>query len=315
MQLRNLKWTIPILTALIFAIGCSSEPEVVTKEVIKKVEVPVEVVKEVVVEKEVIKKVEVPVEVVKEVVVEKEVIKKVEVPVEVVKEVVVEKEVIKEIEVPVEVVKEVVVEKEVIKEIEVPVEVVKEVVVEKEVIKEVEVPVEVVKEVVVEKEVIKEIEVPVEVVKEVVVEKEVIKEVEVPVEVVKEVVVEKEVTKTESSTPTGTPVPMTTTHSDRAALEALYDATGGDNWEWRINWKSDEPLDQWYGVSTNRIGRVTNLNMDDPRGVAIGLRDPIPPELGSLTELIEINFGERSHPARVGKACQPHETQPGEQQA
>ena len=98
------------------ALACG-QTETVTKEVIKTVEVP----KEVVVEKEVIKTVEIekPVEVVKEVV------KTVEVP----KEVVVEKEVIKtvEIEKPVEVVKEVV------KTVEVP----KEVVVEKEVVKEV----------------------------------------------------------------------------------------------------------------------------------------------------------------------------------
>ena len=114
------------------------------KEVIKEVQVPGETI---VVEKEVIKTVEVPVEVIKEVVkevqvpgetiiVEKEVIKEVQVPGETV---VVEKEVIKTVEVPVEVVKEVV------KEVQVPGETV---VVEKEVVK----TVEVVKEVVVAQE-------------------------------------------------------------------------------------------------------------------------------------------------------------------
>lgn len=65
------------------------------KEVIKRVEVPVEVIKEV----QVIKEVEVPVEVIKEV----QVIKEVRVPVEIIKEV----EVIKEVQVPVEVVKQI----------------------------------------------------------------------------------------------------------------------------------------------------------------------------------------------------------------
>ncbi len=82
-----------IIFAALLAVACDSPPPR-TVEVIKEVEVPVEVVKEVV------RTVEVPVEVIKEV----------EVPVEVVKEVVrtVEVEVIKEVEVPVEVVKEVV---------------------------------------------------------------------------------------------------------------------------------------------------------------------------------------------------------------
>ena len=112
------------------------------KEVIREVEVPGETI---VVEKEVIKTVEVPVEVIKEVV------KEVQVPGETV---IVEKEVIKTVEVPGETV---VVEKEVVKTVEVPVEVV----VEKEVVKTVEVPGETV---VVEKEVVKTVEVVKEVV-------------------------------------------------------------------------------------------------------------------------------------------------------
>jgi len=83
------------------------EPEVV--EVIKEVEVPVEVIKEI----EVIKEVEKIVEVIKEIEVIKEVEKIVEVPVEVIKEVE------KIVEVPVEVIKEVEKIVEVIKEIEI----------------------------------------------------------------------------------------------------------------------------------------------------------------------------------------------------
>ena len=112
------------------------------KEVIKEVQVPGETV---VVEKEVIKTVEVPVEVIKEVV------KEVQVPGETV---IVEKEVVKEVQVPGETI---VVEKEVVKTIEVPVEVV----VEREVVKEVQVPGETV---VIEKEVVRTVEVVKEVV-------------------------------------------------------------------------------------------------------------------------------------------------------
>ena len=35
--------------------------------------------------------------------------------------------------------------------------------------------------------------------------------------------------------------------SDREALIALYDSTGGDNWNNNTNWKSDKSLGEWYG--------------------------------------------------------------------
>lgn len=51
--------------------------------------------------------------------------------------------------------------------------------------------------------------------------------------------------------------------SDRAALVALYEATGGDNWSDKRKWLSPEPLLAWHGVTTNRNGRVTLLNLSD----------------------------------------------------
>ena len=48
--------------------------------------------------------------------------------------------------------------------------------------------------------------------------------------------------------------------SDRAALEALYDATGGAGWTSSTNWKTSAPLDEWYGVSagSERPGHGTD---------------------------------------------------------
>ncbi|MBO5634845.1 MAG: Ig-like domain-containing protein [Bacteroidales bacterium] len=66
---------------------------------------------------------------------------------------------------------------------------------------------------------------------------------------------------------------------ERAALIAIYKATGGSNWERRDNWCSDMPIDQWYGVQTNNKGRVDILEL---RGNITG---QIPPEIGDLTEL------------------------------
>ena len=66
---------------------------------------------------------------------------------------------------------------------------------------------------------------------------------------------------------------------DRQLLVALYNATDGENWERNENWLSDEPLDEWHGV-TVRDGRVTDLRLK-----ANALTGPIPAQLGQLSGL------------------------------
>ena len=65
--------------------------------------------------------------------------------------------------------------------------------------------------------------------------------------------------------------------SDCAALEALYDATGGPDWTDSTNWKTSAPIGEWFGVTTDATGRVTWLNL---RGN--DLTGSIPAELGNL---------------------------------
>ena len=67
---------------------------------------------------------------------------------------------------------------------------------------------------------------------------------------------------------------------DRAALVALYDSTGGPGWTDRGNWRTSAPLGDWHGVTTDVVGRVTELFLNDN-----GLTGPIPPELGDLASL------------------------------
>lgn len=81
-------------------------------------------------------------------------------------------------------------------------------------------------------------------------------------------------------TPTGTTQPATTSMSDRQVLEALYYTTGGANWRDNSNWLSSAPLGEWYGVTTDADGRVTELALYDN-----GLSGPIPAELGQLLNL------------------------------
>ena len=74
--------------------------------------------------------------------------------------------------------------------------------------------------------------------------------------------------------------------SDRAALEAFYDATGGPGWANRTSWKTSAPLHEWYGVGTDGAGRVTSLNVREN-----GLTGTVPPALGNLAELDWLDLG------------------------
>ena len=95
----------------------------------------------------------------------------------------------------------------------------------------------------------------------------------------------------------------------RGALIALYESTDGPNWKENENWRSDAPLEDWYGVSTDAGGRVTQLSLVDnglrgaiPRQIenlrtlrrlwlySNELSGPIPPELGNLPELTHLGL-------------------------
>ena len=71
----------------------------------------------------------------------------------------------------------------------------------------------------------------------------------------------------------------------RAALVALYDATGGDNWTNNTNWKTAVPLSTWRGVTTNSDGRVTQLYLSQNN-----LTGTIPTQLGNLTSLTRLDL-------------------------
>ncbi len=74
--------------------------------------------------------------------------------------------------------------------------------------------------------------------------------------------------------------------SDRDILVALHEATDGENWTSRENWLTDAPLDDWFGVSVDGEGRVTQINLPDN-----GLSGALPPELGELSTLERLVLG------------------------
>ncbi|CAM9092024.1 unnamed protein product [Laminaria digitata] len=70
------------------------------------------------------------------------------------------------------------------------------------------------------------------------------------------------------------------TQTDREALVALYNATGGPSWKENTNWNTDADLSQWHGIKTSDQGRVVGLTLNSNN-----LQGHIPPQLGDLGAL------------------------------
>ena len=91
---------------------------------------------------------------------------------------------------------------------------------------------------------------------------------------------------------------------DRAILEAFYEATGGSSWTNNDGWLTDARLDTWYGVRTDREGRVVELEL-----IANNLEGHIPAALGRLDQLrnLELSgapaFGAWCSLTRTGKGA------------
>ena len=93
-------------------------------------------------------------------------------------------------------------------------------------------------------------------------------------------------TATPRPRPTPTPEPTPTpplNEADRAALVALYHATGGPDWTNTHKWLSDAPLGEWHGVTIDAGGRVVDLQLHDN-----GLTGELPPRLGELEGLTRL---------------------------
>ena len=74
------------------------------------------------------------------------------------------------------------------------------------------------------------------------------------------------------------PPAQTSPETDKEALLALFEATGGDSWDGSSTWAGRAPIGEWAGVSSGDDGRVIALQLS-------GLTGELSPELGNLTGL------------------------------
>ena len=66
----------------------------------------------------------------------------------------------------------------------------------------------------------------------------------------------------------------------RGVLLRIYDAMGGPGWDYSWNWGTDEPIDTWWGVTTDTAGNVVALDLPSNE-----LTGTIPAEIAGLENL------------------------------
>ena len=78
-------------------------------------------------------------------------------------------------------------------------------------------------------------------------------------------------------------------HPDFLTLRTIYSKTGGSSWTKRDGWNNDFTSEcnpcNWYGVTCNDMGRVSELNLYNNN-----LRSAIPKEIKDLTHLKKLNL-------------------------
>ncbi len=73
--------------------------------------------------------------------------------------------------------------------------------------------------------------------------------------------------------------------SDEATLRNLFEVTAGDGWSESTGWLGSPALEEWHGVRTDSLGRVTVLDLSDN-----GLSGGLPANIANLTQLTGIRM-------------------------
>ncbi len=93
--------------------------------------------------------------------------------------------------------------------------------------------------------------------------------------------------------------------SERKVLEIFYKATGGaqELWQDHTNWGTACPLEEWYGVWLDDMGKVEALML-----AGNCLKGELPPEIGQLRSLRTLDLFDNalsgSLPPEIGQLDQ-----------
>ena len=77
--------------------------------------------------------------------------------------------------------------------------------------------------------------------------------------------------------------------ADLAALESLYDLTDGADWTRSERWLGDDPVEEWYGVTADSLGHVTELDLDGN-----GLNGHLAAALGNLPRMTVLRISDNA---------------------
>ena len=82
--------------------------------------------------------------------------------------------------------------------------------------------------------------------------------------------------------------------SDQATLTALFELMDGERWSASGGWLGGPALEEWHGVQTDSLGRVTVLDLSDN-----GLSGGLPASIAGLTQLTRIHIDNNSLTGRL----------------
>ncbi|AZQ64981.1 T9SS type A sorting domain-containing protein [Flammeovirga pectinis] len=86
-------------------------------------------------------------------------------------------------------------------------------------------------------------------------------------------------------------------YEEYLALEVLYNTADGPNWKNNTNWLTDEPIEDWYGVTTSQVedeNGTTYLVVTQIYLSNNSLKGNLPSELGNLIHLTSLNLSYNS---------------------
>ena len=82
--------------------------------------------------------------------------------------------------------------------------------------------------------------------------------------------------------------------ADVTALESLFEATNGAEWTESSGWLGDVGMDDWYGVTSDSLGHVTELDLNRN-----GLAGRLPGSLGELVHMTELDLSRNGLAGRL----------------